>query len=362
MRQEQASGHDASGNAGEREGPRSPFLPGGARTSSSGAGRGGTGPAPPNLVLHDLRPPPDDFRAAVLDGLGHRPRRLSPKFFYDARGSQLFDAITRLPEYYPTRTEIALLRAHGGEIAAMLGADGLLVELGSGSDVKIRVLLGAVRPRAYLPVDISRAHLARSARAIAADQPALAVHALCADYTRPFALPEGLRQMRRAVFYPGSSIGNFEPDAARHLLARIAELLGPGGRLLIGVDLKKDPARLHAAYNDAQGVTAAFNLNLLVRIERELGAEVDAGAFRHHAFYDAARGRIEMHLVAARATTVRLDGRAFDFAAGEGIHTENSYKYEVDEFAALAAGAGFRGLRVWRDAESLFSIHCLEAE
>jgi len=315
--------------------------------------------APPNLHFQDLRPPAADFRAAVLEGLGRRPRSLSPKFFYDARGSALFDAITRLPEYYPTRTEIALLRRHGAEMARLIGHDALLIELGSGSDVKIRVLLDALRPRAYMPLDISHEHLWRSARAIAADHPALAVHALCTDYTRPFALPAAVLGLRRAAFYPGSSIGNFEPAQAQRLLRAIGALLGPDGRLLIGVDLKKDPARLHAAYNDRDGVTARFNLNLLERMRSELGAEVDPGGFRHHAFYDAEAGRIEMHLIANCAQTLVVDGCRFDFAAGEGIHTENSYKFDVAEFAALSAAAGFDTLQVWQDEEGLFSVHGL---
>ncbi len=315
--------------------------------------------APANLTVHDLSPPPADFRAAVLDGLGARPRRLAPKFFYDARGSQLFDAITRQPEYYPTRTELALLRAHGGEIAALLGEELALIELGSGSDLKIRALLDALRPRAWLPLDISAAHLHRAASAIAHDHPWLAVHALCADYTRPFALPQAVAGLRRAAFFPGSSIGNFEPAQAVRLLARVAALLGAGGRLLIGVDLKKAPALLDAAYNDAEGVTARFNLNLLHRIRDELGGELDPAGFRHHAFYDAAQARVEMHLVATRAQRIAIDGHRFDFAAGEGIHTENSYKFDAAGFGTLAAAAGFATLRVWQDAAGLFSVHAL---
>ena len=314
---------------------------------------------PPNLQFHDRRPPPADFRVAVLEGLGRRPRSLSPKFFYDARGSALFDAITRLPEYYPTRTEIALLRRHGHEMARLLGHDSLLVELGSGSDVKIRVLLDALRPRAYMPLDISREHLWRSAYAIAADHPALAVHAVCTDYTRAFALPEAVRGLRRAAFFPGSSIGNFEPAQAARLLRAIGALLGPGGRLLVGVDLKKDPARLHAAYNDEAGVTARFNLNLLERMRSELGAEIDVDGFRHHAFYNPDAGRIEMHLVATRAQAIAVNGHRFAFAADEGIHTENSYKFSVAEFGALSAAAGFQTLHVWQDEEGLFSVHGL---
>lgn len=314
-----------------------------------------------NFHFHDLQPPQDDFRAAVLDGLRRRPRRLSPKYFYDARGSALFDAITALPEYYLTRTEIALLRAHGGEMAAELGRDAVLLEFGSGSDVKIRLLLDALRPRAYLPLDISAGHLRRAAAAIAADHPWLEVHALCVDYTRPFALPATIDHHRRTAFFPGSSIGNFEPAQAVRLLQGIAHLLGGGGRLLIGVDLKKDAATLHAAYNDAAGVTAAFNLNLLQRLRAELGAELDPAGFRHRAFYNADAGRIEMHLVATGTPAIRIDGEHFAFEAGETIHTENSYKFSLAEFAALAGAAGFTTRKVWCDRAGLFSVHCLQA-
>lgn len=314
---------------------------------------------PPNLHLYDLQPPPEDFRAVVMDGLVRSPKRLPPKFFYDARGSHLFDAITELPEYYPTRTEIGLLRRHGREMAEQLGHGLLLMELGSGSDVKIRVLLGALRPAAYMPIDISGEHLQRSARAIARDHPEIQVHAVCADYSRPLQLPVVTPAYPRAAFFPGSSIGNFEPDQARALLGGIAELVGPGGRLLVGVDMKKDAGMLHAAYNDARGVTAAFNLNLLARINRELGADFDLAAYRHRAFYDAGRGRVEMRLRAESAQRVHIDGRHYDFRAGEELHTENSYKYSLAEFRALAAGAGFVSERVWQDEQALFSVHCL---
>ena len=317
---------------------------------------------PPNLGFHDLKPTLECFQAAVLDGLAQKPKRLPSKFFYDRHGSALFDAITAQPEYYPTRTEIGLLRRHGGEMAELLGADLLLIELGSGSDVKIRVLLDALQPKVYMPVDISYEYLLQTATAIARDYPALSVQAVCADYTQPLALPEVLSEIggvRRAVFFPGSSIGNYEPDQAVALLRRIAVLLGRGGRLLIGVDLKKAPALLHAAYNDSLGVTDAFNRNLLVRVNRELGGDFDPGTFEHCAFYDRALGRIEMHLVARVAQRVQINGHSFDFAPGESIHTENSYKYSVAEFQALAVAGGYTGERVWQDDAALFSVHCL---
>lgn len=317
--------------------------------------------APPsNFHFHDLQPPPDDFRAAVIAGLRSQPRSLSPKYFYDARGSTLFDAITALPEYYLTRTEIGLLRRYGDEMATLLGRDTVLLEFGSGSDVKVRLLLDALRPHAYLPLDISATHLRRAAAAIAADHARLQVHALCVDYTCPFPLPATLDGHRRAAFFPGSSIGNFEPQQACRLLRGIADLLGPHGNLLIGVDLKKAHAELHAAYNDAAGVTAAFNLNLLHRMRAELDAQVDPAGFRHHAFYNAEAGRIEMHLLATDRQQVRIGDEGFVFGAGDGIHTENAYKYSLDEFGALAASAGLRTRRVWCDDGERYSVHCLQ--
>lgn len=314
---------------------------------------------PENLHLLDLQPSPEDFRNAVLDGLAHDPKSLSPKFFYDEQGSRLFDSITELPEYYPTRTEIELLRRHGLEIAKLFGPDVHLLELGSGSDLKIRVLLRALRPLAYTPIDISREHLRRSAIAIAKDFPAMQVHAIHADYSRQLCLPEMGHSCRRAAFFPGSSIGNYEPGQARSLLRRIAELVGPGGHLLIGVDLKKDARILNAAYNDGRGVTAAFNRNLLVRINRELEADFDLAAFNHHAFYNDELGRVEMHLAAVSPQRVHIDGHHFDFVEGESLHTENSYKYSIGEFSELAEQAGFASVQVWRDEQNLFSLHCL---
>lgn len=311
-----------------------------------------------NLHFHDLHPPREDFLAQVIAGLSAQPRQLAPKFFYDERGSQLFEAITQVPEYYPTRTEIALLRRHGREMARALGDGCLLFELGCGSDTKIRVLLDALRPKVYAPIDIAREALLAGAAAIARDHRALQVHAICADYSRPFALPE-LPAHPRAAFFPGSSIGNFDPPAARELLGHIRRWLGPNGKLLIGVDTKKSPDVLHAAYDDIQGVTAEFNRNLLVRINRELGADFEITQFEHAARYDARQGRVEMHLLARSAQRVTLGEQHFDFAAGEGIHTENSYKFSVEEFRALAAQAGLVSVHTWQDDAGLFSLHCL---
>jgi dimethylhistidine N-methyltransferase len=312
-----------------------------------------------NLHFHDLHPTPADMRAEVLAGLALPQKRISPKFFYDAEGSRLFDAICELPEYYPTRTEIDLLRDHGAEMAGLLGRDALLIELGSGSSLKIRTLLEALRPAVYMPVDISREHLLHSATDLAAAFPSLSVHAVCADYSIAFVLPVDDHEHPRAAFFPGSSVGNFEPDAAVVLLSRVAALLGAGGRLLVGVDLRKDRAVLERAYNDADGVTAAFNLNLLARINRELDGDLDLDAFRHQAFFNQEQSRIEMHLVSTRAQRVSVAGQAFDFAEGQSIHTECSYKYSVEGFHALAAQAGFAPERVWTDPDELFSVHCL---
>jgi dimethylhistidine N-methyltransferase len=315
--------------------------------------------APGSIRFFDYRPTPADVRAEVLEGLGRPVKRLPPKLFYDRRGSQLFDAITELPEYYPTRTEIAILREYGSEMADLIGRDNVLIELGSGSSLKIQTLLAALRPSVYVPVDISREHLLESAYALAERFPALAIRAACADYSSPFRLPLESDWTDLAAFFPGSSIGNFDPDEARLLLGRVAGLLGPGGRLLIGVDLPKDPAVLDAAYDDAQGVTAAFNLNLLTRINRELDGDFDLDAFAHRAFFDTDLSRVEMHLVSRIEQEVRVAGECFHFRAGETIHTESSYKYGVDAFQHLAADAGFVAERVWTDAQGLFSVQCL---
>ncbi len=313
------------------------------------------------LRFQDQHPPPSSLRDEVLRGLARRPRAIPPKFFYDAQGSLLFEAICELPEYYLTRTEIGILEAHAGEIAALVGTDSVLVELGSGSSRKVRLLLEAIRPAVCMPVDISRDHLLEAAKGLAQDYPWLQVHAVCLDYSRSLSLPACGSGSRKVAFFPGSSIGNFDPEEAAALLQTVREVVAPGGGLLIGVDLKKDPAVLHAAYNDAHGVTAAFNLNLLARINRELGADFDLQAFRHSAFYNERRGRIEMHLESVRAQTVIVDGQRFRFTAGERIHTENSYKYDLGEFRDLARSAGFEPVQAWTDPDRLFSVHYLTA-
>ncbi|MEJ2310353.1 MAG: L-histidine N(alpha)-methyltransferase [Gammaproteobacteria bacterium] len=315
-----------------------------------------------SVSFHDLHPGADDLAADVLEGFSRPQKMIPPKYFYDTEGSRLFDAITSLPEYYPTRTETAMLHEYADEIAHKAGTGHLLVEPGSGSCSKARILFEGLKPCAYVPMDISGDHLRVAAEAVAADYPWIEVHAACTDFTRLMTLPPGSPEGHRLAFFPGSSIGNFDPDRAVDFLRMIAGMVGPGGQLLIGVDLKKKKQILEAAYNDAEGITAAFNLNLLRRINRELGADFDLAQWRHRAFYNQAEGRIEMHLVSRADQQVRLQGETFEFAEGETIHTENSYKYSVAEFRDLAASAGFTTDTVWTDDDNLFSLHLLQTE
>ena len=310
-------------------------------------------------AFHDLAPGEENFRDAVFAGLGREAKELPCKFFYDERGSALFDEICRVPEYYLTRTEIAILDEYAPEIAAQIGPHCRLIELGSGASVKVRILLGALdSPAAYVPVDISREWLREAAAQLAADFPKLRVVAVCADYTRPFPLPALPGPAgKRVGFFPGSTIGNFEPEGVVRFLGNCAELLGPGGEMLIGVDLKKDPDILEAAYNDRAGVNAAFNLNLLERINRELGGDLDIDRFEHVAVYDAQKGRMELYVKSLADQRATIAGRQFRFAKGELIHTENSYKYAIAEFHALARRAGFQPVHTWTDKNDLFSVH-----
>lgn len=309
--------------------------------------------------FYHAAPEVDIFYQEVINGLSRKPRCIAPKYFYDRAGSRLFESICEQPEYYPTRTETALLKQYADEIAAVVGNDCHLIEPGSGSCEKVRHLLDALQPATYIPLDISCEFLEKAAAGIADDYPWLDVHAVCTDITDEVSLPFIPEQSTAVMFYPGSSIGNFDPHEARTFLACLANITGEGGGLLIGVDLKKDPDILDAAYNDANGVTAAFNLNLLRRINHELAGDFDLESFTHHAFYNSARGRIEMHLISNRRQTVRIDGHAFEFNAGESIHTENSYKYTIDEFQALTQQAGFTPCKVWCDEDKLFSLHYL---
>ena len=303
-----------------------------------------------------------EFLSDVLVGLRKPQKELPCKYFYDEAGSKLFDQICDSPDYYPTRTELAIMRAHAPEMAAALGAGCQLVEYGSGSSLKTPLLLEQLpRPVVYVPVDVSGPHLLNAARAIARRFPEIEVTPVVADFTRPLKLPEtSARVARRVVYFPGSTVGNFAPPAAAELLRNVARLVGPSGALLIGVDLKKDAATLERAYNDAAGVTAAFNLNLLDRINRELGADFVPTQFEHKAHYDAAHGRVEMHLVSRRAQTVTVGDCEIAFRPGETIHTENSHKYTLGEFRDLAARAGFERARVWTDAAELFSVQLYE--
>jgi len=311
--------------------------------------------------LHTIETPQGEtFAAALLEGLRKSPKEIACKYFYDVEGSQIFDAICELPEYYQTRTETALLARHAAEIAALMGAGAEIVEFGAGSLRKVRILLEAASPQAYTPLDISGAYLGEVVRALAADYPMLTLRPVVADFTRPMDIPALAGNPRRAGFFPGSTIGNFKPDAAMALLRRMHAALGGGG-LLVGVDLVKDPARLHAAYNDAAGVTAKFNKNLMLRANRELGSDFDPEGFAHYAPYNAAAGRIEMYLVSRRRQSVTIAGERIEFAPGEPVHTEDSHKYTIESFREMAARTGFRPRAVWTDPERLFSLHWLES-
>jgi len=319
------------------------------------------------IVLHDLEPSSATLRSEVLAGLATTPKTLPCKFLYDERGADLFEEICRLDAYYQTRTETGILRDNIEDIAGALGPGLRLVEPGSGSGEKSRLLLDNLDdPVAYVPVDISRAQLVEYAISVEAAHPDLEVIPVCADYTRTLALPAPMREPRRtAVFFPGSTIGNFEPGDAESFLHRLAVMCGTGGAILVGVDLKKDRARLERAYDDPEGVTAAFNRNLLARVNAECGADFEVRAFDHRAVYDERRGRIEMHLVSRRDQSVRFpanDGQAecaVAFHAGEFIDTEHSYKYDVPGFTALARRAGLDTERIWTDAERLFGVFLL---
>lgn len=298
------------------------------------------------------------FARDVFAGLSAPRKTLPCQYFYDARGSQLFEAITELAEYYPTRTETGILREHAASMAAAAGPRAVVVEFGSGSSKKTELLLAALeRPRAYIPIDVSHSALDGARRRLAQRMPELEVIPAVGDFCNGVALPSSLLGDRTLGFFPGSTIGNFDPPAARRLLDHFGRLLGDGARLIVGVDLEKDAGRLVKAYDDAQGVTADFNLNLLVRINRELAADFRLDLFQHLALYNEEARRIEMHLISLCDQTVRVLGRPFRFAAGESIHTENSYKYSVERFRALAHAAGWQHARVWTDAGNDFSLH-----
>jgi L-histidine Nalpha-methyltransferase len=302
--------------------------------------------------------PDDAFAADVIAGLTAQLKTLPAKYFYDLAGSALFERITELPEYYPTRSEIAILRKNAPAIASMFPPSSALIEFGSGSSRKARILLGAAATvAAYVPVDISGDFLQQELVQLERDLPHLVVAPLVADFTKPFAIPDELAALPRVGFFPGSTIGNFEPAEAGAFLHHIGDMLGAGALLLVGVDLVKEEATLYRAYNDAAGVTAKFNLNLLARINRELGADFDLAKFVHRAFFNAAQSRIEMHLVSTRPQKVRINGVDIDFASGETIHTENSYKYTIESFQTLARRAGWSPIEAFSDG--LFAVHAL---
>lgn len=306
----------------------------------------------------------DEFRRDILSGLLSSPKTLPCKYLYDEVGSLLFEKICETPEYYLTRTEVALLREACPQAAQLIGPDAKVIEPGSGAGEKVRILLDAlVRPRAFLPVDISKRALLASAHQLRKDYPDVEVHPLVADFTKPFQLPNDTRSSRdndgarRVVFFPGSTISNFAPNAATRFLAQLRALLSPGDFLFIGVDRIKDRQTLENAYDDAQGVTAAFNLNLLERIVRELDARVDPSTFRHRAVYNEQEARIEMHLHSEREQTIEICGHEIQFRKGESIHTENSYKYTPERFIALAETAGYQVVETFSDERKLFSLY-----
>ena len=309
-----------------------------------------------------VAPTADPALVAVLEGLRRTPKHLSPVWFYDERGSRLFDRICELPEYYLTRTETAILRDHVAEMAEAIGSRACVIEPGSGSSLKTRLLLEALdQPAAYVPVDLARQHLVDAAARLRRDHPGLPIYPVCADFTAPFWVPRLAGVTRRVVFFPGSTIGNFAAAESLQLLARLCELAGQEGALLIGVDLRKDPRRLVAAYDDPAGVTAAFNLNALAHLNRVLRTNFDLEAFRHRAIWNEADSRIEMHLVSLRAQEVDVDGALVHFAAGEALVSEYSHKYTLPGFAALAARGGWTLRRVWTDDQCDFGVVFLES-
>lgn len=313
------------------------------------------------MTFHDYQPEELSLYDAVVQGFSSEQKRIPPKFFYDERGSELFDAICAQPEYYPPTIERELLTRIAPEVARLAGTGRVIIEPGAGSLEKIRLLLDTLQPLAYVPMDISGDYLKATAQALSLEYPWLPVHAACVDFTHSLPIPEPVPAADKLIFFPGSSLGNFEPHEAREFLALCRATAGDNGMLLIGVDTKKDQAILNAAYNDAAGVTADFNLNLLHRIRSELDADCHPEHFEHQAFYNAAVGRIEMHLVSRCAQQLRVNGHTFAFGAGESVHTECSYKYRPQEFIHLAEQAGFTPLQYWQDDAALFAVYLLKS-
>ena len=315
-----------------------------------------------NVSFHDHKPENLSLYDAVVQGLSQESKMIPPKFFYDAKGSQLFDAICNQPEYYLPDIEQGLYKKFAGEIASHTGTGRVVIEPGAGSLQKIRLLLDALAPSAYVPMDISGEYLRDASHKLADDYPWLKIHAACVDFTHSLPLPAPVPEQSKLAFFPGSSLGNFHREEAQIFLHMIAQTVGTDGMLLIGVDTKKPPVILDAAYNDEAGVTAEFNLNLLHRIENELDAEVDKDGFDHHAYYNRDEGRVEMHLVSKQEQVVKLDEHQFRFFPGETVHTECSYKYTPDEFFQLASDAGFREVDHWLADDELFAIYLLAVE
>lgn len=314
------------------------------------------------LKVKKFEPEIEDILSEVIDGFERPQKQLPCKLFYDKMGSQLFDQITRLDEYYPTRTEVAIMEQNINCICSVLGEKCLLIELGSGSSIKIRLLLeNLINPAGYVPIDISEEHLTDSAQILARDYPRLRIMPVYADYTQHFSLPVfDFPYSRKVVYYPGSTIGNFPPESARRFVNRVAQWAGQGSGLLIGVDLIKDVKTLEEAYNDTQGVTAEFNLNILRRLNREIGSDFNLGKWRHHAFYNENENRIEMHLISLSDQDVRVDGTRYRFRKDESILTEYSYKYTLEGFRNLVSDS-YRVYEVWTDRENKFSIQYLTA-
>ena len=313
------------------------------------------------LTFHDHKPKSLSFHDAVVNGLSKPRKSIPPKFFYDKRGSKLFDKICQQPEYYPPSVERSMLVKLANEITSLTGTERVLIEPGAGGAQKVRLLLNALRPSAFVPMDISFDYLKSSATQLFEQFPWLKVHAVCVDFTHSLPLPKTIPDNPRLLFFPGSSLGNFHPEEAQAFLKMARTTVGNDGMVLIGVDTKKDESTLNAAYNDAAGVTAEFNLNLLHRMQNELGAKCDPTKFKHRAFYNADKGRIEMHLVSKTEQEVRVNGYRFTMNEGETLHTENSYKYTPTEFLELAQGCGLQSIRHWMDSDDLFAMYLLKS-
>ncbi|MEW6450589.1 MAG: L-histidine N(alpha)-methyltransferase [Pseudomonadota bacterium] len=312
-----------------------------------------------DLLTESSRLDTTGFATDVVAGLSAMPKKLPPKYFYDSTGSELFEKITELPEYYPTRTEIGILNDHAKDIAKLIPKRAALIEFGSGASTKTRIVMWAARLASYVPVDISGDFLAQETKRLKREFPHVAMLPVAADFSKPFELPAAIQSQPRVGFFPGSTIGNFEPHEAAAFLKDAGNILGDGSMLIVGVDLVKDPQVLKMAYNDAQRVTAKFNLNLLTRMNRELGANFNLATFEHHAFYNRERSRIEMHLASRKRQRITVAGESFDFRAGETIHTENSYKYTVETFGCMARGSGWIPTTVWTDKNEYFSVQVL---